>query len=64
MQIKRDFRVDESMSDRSDDDRESNRCLNLDDLIIRAKSEDPTIRFEAVRGARKLLSIVTHLLMI
>ncbi|CAF2745241.1 unnamed protein product [Rotaria sp. Silwood2] len=57
IQVKRNFIADDSMSDRSEDDREQSQFYNLDDLAIKAKSEDPTIRFEAVRSARKLLSI-------
>ncbi|CAF1269460.1 unnamed protein product [Rotaria magnacalcarata] len=57
IQAKRNFQADDSMSDKSEDDREQNRFYNLDDLVIKAKSEDPTIRFDAVRSARKLLSI-------
>jgi len=45
------------MSDGSEDDRKSNQYFNLEDLVIKAKSEDPTIRFEGIRSARKLLSI-------
>lgn len=40
-----------------DDDQDGNRSLNLDDLVKRALSDDATVRFEAVRAARKLLSI-------
>ncbi len=57
IQAKRNFPADDSMSDGSEDDREQNRSFNLDELSIKAKSEDPTIRFEAIRSARKLLSI-------
>ena len=51
------FRVDESMTDGSGDDFEGNNSLNLDDLLEKSKSEDPIIRFEAIRSTRKLLSI-------
>ena len=40
-----------------DDDQDTSRSLNLDDLVKRALSDDATVRFEAVRAARKLLSI-------
>ena len=46
-----------SEGDGPDDDQEPNRLLNLDDLVKRSLSDDPTIRFEAIRSARKLLSI-------
>jgi hypothetical protein len=45
------------MSESSEDDQGQHRSLNLQDLSIKAKSEDPTIRFEAIRSTRKLLSI-------
>ena len=57
IQAKRNFRADDRMSEASEDDHEEHTDLNLDDLIIKAKSEDLTIRFEAIRSARKLLSI-------
>ncbi|CAF0803603.1 unnamed protein product [Rotaria sp. Silwood1] len=57
IQVKRNFPAEDSMSDKSEDDREQNQFYNLDDLAIKARSEDSTIRFEAIRSARKLLSI-------
>ena len=45
------------MSDGSEDDREQTTSLNLHDLVLKAQSEDPIIRFEAIRSTRKLLSI-------
>jgi hypothetical protein len=45
------------MSEASEDDREGNSSLNLHDLFLKAQSEDPTNRFEAIRSTRKLLSI-------
>ncbi len=57
IQSKRNFRADDSMSDGTDDDREVNSSLNLHDLVLKAQSEDPIIRFEAIRSTRKLLSI-------
>ena len=59
MQVKRNLRADDSMSegDGDDGDQESRRRFDLEDIATRAKSDDPTIRFEAIRTARKLLSI-------
>ena len=45
------------MSEGSDEDRDPRRQVNLADIAARATSEDATVRFEAVRSARKLLSI-------
>jgi HEAT repeat protein len=45
------------MSDGSEDGRDQRPRLDLNDIALKAQSEDPTIRFEAVRSARKLLSI-------
>lgn len=57
MEAKRNFRPDDEMSEESMDDREENVSLNLEDLFLKAQSEDSTIRFEAIRSTRKLLSI-------
>jgi len=59
LEAKRNLRANESMSEGegNDDDQDANRNFNLDDLFKRASSDDPTIRFEAIRAARKLLSI-------
>ena len=45
------------MSEGSDEERDPRRQVNLADIATRAKSDDPAVRFEAVRSARKLLSI-------
>ena len=61
VEIKRNFRRDdddnEDMSDGSIDDRDRKSSLNLAELFLNAQSEDPTVRFEAIRSTRKLLSI-------
>ena len=45
------------MSDGSEDEQKSNHNFDLDDLALKSKSDDPTIRLDAIRSARKLLSI-------
>ena len=59
MQVKRNLRVEDSMSEGDDDETNQNsrRSFNLEEIALKAQSEDPTIRFEAIRTARKLLSI-------
>lgn len=57
VEIKRNFRQDDDMSEESVDDREETSSLNLHELFLKAQNEDPTIRFEAIRSTRKLLSI-------
>lgn len=60
--MKRNLRADDSMSEGDDDDdgdanQDSRRRFNLEDIATKAKSDDPAVRFEAIRTARKLLSI-------
>ncbi|CAF1333900.1 unnamed protein product [Adineta ricciae] len=60
IQVKRNLPADENMTDESDNDDKSNQTNDLNDLAIRARSEDPTVRFEAIHTVRKLLSMGHH----
>ena len=57
IQSKRNLRAEESMSEADDDDRDARISLNIEEILVKSRSEEPPIRFEAIRAARKLLSI-------
>ncbi|CAF0836096.1 unnamed protein product [Adineta steineri] len=57
IQVKRNFPADDNMSDGSEEDRKPSHDFDLDDLALKSKSDDPTVRLDAIRSARKLLSI-------
>lgn len=57
IQSKRNLLADDAMSDAETENREGRQTLTINEILSKASSTDIDTRYEAVRAARKLLSI-------
>ncbi|CAF1573806.1 unnamed protein product [Rotaria magnacalcarata] len=57
IQFKRNLIGNDSTSDETDDDSQQHQCLDLNEIVLKSQNSDPTICFQGIRSARKVLSI-------
>lgn len=57
IQFKRNLIANDTKSDDTDDDGEEYHSLNVNEVILKSQSSDPSICYQGIRSARKLLSI-------